>query len=109
MEDAEQSELTIDAIEELVRQSEIDFRTLRQHVKVMLLEVSQVTVGDVLERYPAEQGFGSVVGYVALGARHGEVTNATQLVHWTGKDGVDRAARVPAIYFTRERTLEFVD
>lgn len=109
MEDAAPSELTIDAVEEMVRQSEIDFRTLRDHVKAMLLEASQVSVADVLERFPAEQGFGSVVGYVALGARYGEVTGDTQLVHWTGKDGVDRAARVPAIYFTRERVLEFVD
>lgn len=109
MDDAAQSELTIEAVEELVKQSEIDFRTLREHVKAMLLEVSQVSVAEVLRRFPAEQGFGSVVGYVALGARHGEVTETSELVHWTGKDGVDRAARVPAIYFTRERFLEFVD
>jgi len=109
MDDAAESELTIDAVEELVRQSEIDFRALREHVKAMLLEVSQVTVAELLARYPAEQGFGSVVGYVALGARHGEVTDDTQLVHWTGRDGMDRAARVPAIYFTRERMLELID
>jgi hypothetical protein len=109
MDDAAESELTTDAVEELVRQSEIDFRGLREHVKTLLLEVSQVTVGDLLERFPAEQGFGSVVGYVALGARHGEVAERMQLVRWTGKDGVDRSARVPAIYFTRERMLEFAD
>lgn len=109
MNDAAQSELTIEAVEELVKQSEIDFRTLREHVKALLLEVSQATVAEVLQRFPAEQGFGSVVGYVALGARHGEVTETSELVYWTGKDGVDRAARVPAIYFTRERFLEFVD
>lgn len=109
MDDATESELTIDIVEDLVRQSEIDFRTLREHLKALLLEVSQVTVADVLDRFPAEQGLGTVVGYVALGARHGEVTQATQLVQWTGKDGAVRGARVPAIYFTRERLLEFVD
>jgi len=109
MNEAEESELTIDAVEEMVRHSEIDFRTLREHVKAMLLEVSQVTIADILERFPAEQGFGSVVGYVALGAKHAEVTQTTQHVRWTGKDGVDRAARIPAIYFTREKLLEFTD
>jgi Protein of unknown function (DUF3375) len=109
MEEAEESELTVDAVEALVRQSEIDFRTLREHVKAMLLEASQVTVADILERFPAEQGFGSVVGYVALGARHAEVAETTQRVYWTGKDGVDRSARIPAIYFTRERLIEFAD
>lgn len=109
MEDAEMSELTIEAVEELVRQSEIDFRTLREHLKTMLLEVSQVTIADVLRRFPAEQGFGSIVGYVALGAKSGEVTESNQIVSWIGSDGVDRSARVPAIYFTRERILEFTD
>ncbi len=33
-----------------------------------------MSVGDLLAEFPAEQGLGSVVGYVALGARHGEVT-----------------------------------
>lgn len=74
----------------------------------MLLEQSQVSIADVLNRYPAEQGFGSVVGYVSLGARHGEVSETAQVVSWTGKDGVDRSARVPAIYFTRERMIEFI-
>lgn len=109
MQDAPPSELTIDAVEELVKQSEIDFRKLRDNVKEALLEASQASIAEVLRRFPAEQGLGSVVGYVALGARHGEVTEATELVFWTGKDGIDRAARVPAIYFTRERLLEFVD
>ena len=109
MDDATESELTIDVIEDLVRQSEIDFRTLREHLKTLLLEVSQVTVADVLERFPAEQGLGTVVGYVALGARHGEVTPETQRVQWAGKDGAIRAARVPSIYFTKERLLELVD
>lgn len=109
MEEAAESELALDVVEDMVRQSEIDFRTLREHLKALLLEVSQVSVADALERFPAEQGLGTVVGYVALGAKHGEVTHDTQLVHWLGKDGTARAARVPAIYFTRERMLELMD
>jgi hypothetical protein len=109
MDEAVESDLTVEVVEDLVRQSEIDFRTLREHLKTLLLELSQVTVGEVLQRFPAEQGLGTVVGYVALGARHGEVTQDTQVVQWVGKDGASRAARVPAIYFTRERMLELVD
>jgi len=109
MEDAPPSELTLDVVNELLRESEIDFRSLRANVKAMLLEVSQATVADMLKRFPAEQGFGSVVGYVALGAKHGEVTPAFENICWQGKDGIDRSARVPAIYFLRERLLEFTD
>lgn len=106
MEEAPISELSLELVEELVRQSEIDFRTLQDHVKTLLLNTSQVTVGDLLKHFPAEQGFGSVVGYVALGAKHGEVTTTLESIQWQGKDGVHRSAKVPTIYFVRERFLE---
>jgi hypothetical protein len=109
MRDAQLSELGLDEIEELVRQSEIDFRTLRRHLQEALASVSQITVGQMLERYPAEQGFGSLVGYVALGAKHGELTDASETARWVGSDGQHRAARVPTIYFVRERVIELFD
>lgn len=109
MPSAEPSELDLETVSELVRQSEIDFRTLKQHVRSVLGLQSQASIGEVLAAYPAEQGLGSVVGYVALGARHGEVTDGSELVSWAGNDAVERCARVPAIYFMRERCLELVD
>lgn len=109
MHDAEVSELGLNEIEELVRQSEIDFRTLRRHLREALATVSQITVGQMLERYPAEQGFGSVVGYVALGAKYGELAHDSETARWVGSDGQHRAARVPTIYFVRESVLELFD
>jgi len=103
------SELSLDAVAELVRQSEIDFRTLRAHVRAALARAPQVSVGDMLAAFPAEQGLGSVVGYVALGARHGELTPGTEQVSWRGADRQLRSARVPALYFIRERYAELVD
>jgi hypothetical protein len=109
MEHAEPSELSLEAVSELVRQSEIDFRTLKQHLRELLNRQSQVSVGEVLQHFPAEQGLGSVVGYIALGAKHGEVTEATELIRWGGADNNARQAKVPAIYFMRERYDELVD
>ena len=109
MPDAEAAELSLEDVEDLVRQSEIDFRTLRQHLRAALVDVSQITVRELLERFPAEQGFGSVVGYVALGAKHGEMTAETEIVSWVGSDGRHRKAKVPAIYFLRESMLELVN
>ena len=109
MPEAEASELGLDVVEDMVRQSEIDFRTLREHLRVMLTSMSQVTIGQVLEHFPAEQGFGSVVGYVALGAKHGELTDKLETVSWVGADGISRKGRVPTIYFVRERALELLD
>ncbi len=103
------TELSLEAVAELVRQSEIDFRTLRAHIRAALARAAQVSVGELLEAWPAEQGLGTVVGYVALGARHGELTAGTEQVSWVGEDARRRSARVPALYFIRERYAELVD
>jgi hypothetical protein len=96
-------------VSELVRQSEIDFRTLKAHLRTILERQSQVTIAQTLTEFPAEQGLGSVVGYVALGAKHGEVTDGIELVTWEGDDATRRRAKVPTIYFMKERYLELVD
>ena len=108
MAQAEPSELTLDVISDLVRQSEIDFRTLKQHVCHMLDRKSQVSVGEVLDYFPAEQGLGSVVGYIALGAKHGEVTLGMETVSWGSDEHNMRQAKVPAISFIRERYDELM-
>lgn len=95
--------ITLDSVGELVAQSEIDFRTLKQRVRSMLAEHAQCSVGSVLERYPAEQGLGSVVGYIALGSRHGmPVPDRFESVRWCGEDGHKRRARIPLMYFLKE-------
>src|SRR6185312_16329791 len=68
---AEGAAISLDSVGELVAQSEIDFRTLKQHLRSLLAEHAQCSVGIVLQHYPARQGLGSVVGYMALGSRHG--------------------------------------
>ena len=107
------SELNLEMVAELVRQSEIDFRTLRAHVRALLERQSQASIGELLEAFPAEQGLGSVVGYVTLGARHGEVSGAltgkSEQVSWQGADSQARRALIPAIYFIKERYVELVD
>jgi hypothetical protein len=109
MKDAGLSEIGLDQISELVRQSEIDFRTLKLHIREYLAAQTQASIGQLLESFPAEQGLGSVVGYVALGVKHGEITNEAQIVCWEGDDRVFRRARVPTIYFLRERCAELTD
>lgn len=109
MPEAEPSDIGLDVVGELVRQSEIDFRTLRQNIRAMLERHTQASIRQLLEVFPAEQGLGSVVGYVALGAKHGEVTTEIELVEWRGDDEQVRRARVPTIYFMKERYVELVD
>ena len=106
---AEGAAITLDSVGELVAQSEIDFRTLKQRVHALLADRAQCSVGTVLENYPAEQGLGSVVGYVALGSRHGMlVPDRDEAVSWHGEDGQQRRARIPLLYFLKEKRDELV-
>jgi hypothetical protein len=82
-----------------VAQSEIDFRTLEEHIAELLAARGQVTVAELLRAYPAGQGLGTVVGYLALGLRDGIVAAGTDRVSWRGRDGVERSARIPRVYF----------
>jgi hypothetical protein len=106
MVDAPAADISLDEVGELVRQSEIDMRTLKAHITQALSQSSQVSIADLLRDFPAEQGLGSVVGYIALGVKFGEVAQTPLTVAWTGTDGMGREATVPGVYFLKERLHE---
>lgn len=108
MEDGEAPEIDLEAVGELVAQSEIDFRTLRGQIRAVLDDRPQASIGDVLERFPAAQGLGSVVGLLALGSRHGVRLDRWETVSWVGRDDRRRSARIPTIFFLKERADELV-
>ncbi len=106
MREGEPLPIDLESVSELVAQSEIDFRTLKEHVRSLLERRDQVSIGDVLEHFPAEQGLGSVVGLLALGSRHGIHGDSVETVAWLGEDDQGRSARIPKIYFLKERSDE---
>lgn len=108
MREGEPPSIDLESVSELVAQSEIDFRTLKEHVCSLLKQREQASIGDVLEHFPAEQGLGSVVGLLALGSRHGNKGDSVETVAWVGGDDQKRRARIPKIYFLRERMDELV-
>jgi len=108
MHEGEQPPIDLESIGELVAQSEIDFRTLKEHVWSLLEQRHQASIGDVLEHFPAEQGLGSVVGLLALGSRHGIKGDSVETVAWVGEDDQGRRARIPKIYFLKDRLDELV-
>jgi hypothetical protein len=108
MNDGEAAPISLEAVGELVAQSEIDFRTLRENIRSILRERSQASIADVLYEFPAIQGLGSIVGYIALGSKHGVPGNRSEIVTWEGMDKQQRSARIPAIYFLREKADELV-
>ena len=89
----------------MVTESEIDFRRLKQNIREVLESRSQASIGEILDAHPPHQGLGSVVGYIALGSRHGERGTAIESVRWQSGES-DREARIPMIYFLKERLHE---
>jgi len=106
--DAGAPPIGLESVADLVAQSEIDFRGLVADIRAALDERPQASIGDVLVRFPATQGLGSVVGYLALGSRHGVAAGRQEVVEWQGGDGLRRKARIPVIFFLRERVDELV-
>jgi hypothetical protein len=104
--DGDAAPIGLDDVGELVAQSEIDFRVLKANIRAALRQRSQTSIGEVMNQFPATQGLGSVVGYMALGARHGVRGDRNETVEWEGQDEQRRRARIPAIYFVRERVHE---
>jgi len=106
MTDGEAALIDLEDVGDLVAQSEIDFRALKANIRAVLEVHSQASIADVLTQFPAAQGLGSVVGYMALGARHGLRGDRSENVEWLGRDDQRRRARIPTIYFLRERVHE---
>lgn len=107
MEDAPESSMSLSDIAGMVRNSEIDFGLLKRNIYELLQRSSVVSIEELLRVYPATQGLGSVVGYIYLASRHGQVTPSHVQVRWTGMDSVERGATVPAVYFLKEKEREF--
>ncbi|WP_430389866.1 DUF3375 domain-containing protein [Dyella sp. 20L07] len=102
--DADEATISLEDVQAAVAAAEIDFRVLRASVRSELMHISQITVGQLLERHPPTQGLGTVVGYISLGVKHGHVVPGHQeLVSWVTGTGVNRRARIPLLYFVAER------
>lgn len=96
----------LENIVELLSQSEIDFRTIKSNICAVLQQNAQASIADVLEKFPATQGLGSVVGLIALGSRHGFKMESNENVAWIGNDEQKRSACIPKMLFVRERIHE---
>jgi hypothetical protein len=104
---SEGAAISLDSVSELVSQSEIDFRSLRRDLHDLLAEHDQLSISQVLNQRPAEQGLGSVVGYLSLATRHGVIGNEQEAISWKGGDGQWRHARIPLVWFLKEKRHEF--
>jgi len=99
--------LSLQDIAEMVRRSEIDLRSLKRNVLALFEDKEIVSLSELLQHYDADQGLGSVVGYISLAAKHGQIVNEhTTPISWTGADGVRRSAQAPSVFFLRSHAHE---
>ncbi|TBR39033.1 MULTISPECIES: DUF3375 domain-containing protein [Dyella] len=99
--------ISLDSVGELVAQSEINFRGLKRDIHGLLASRDQLSIAQVLDAHPAEQGLGSIIGFLSLATRHGVVSEGgTEDVSWQGGDGQWRHARIPLVWFTKEKRHE---
>jgi hypothetical protein len=106
MSDAGPSNARLEDIQSHIHRSEIDVRLLKRNIREVLDRASQASISQVLKAHPADQGLGSVIGYLQLAVRHGVGTTGREDVLWQGLDGIWRRANAPVYYFTRERLHE---
>lgn len=107
MRDAQESSMSLHRIADMVRNSEIDFAQLRRNVYELLQKSEVVSIEDLIDHYPPTQGLGSIVGYIHLAVRHGQIGQSEAQISWTGMDGAQRKANVPSVYFLKEKQHEF--
>lgn len=93
-------------VEALFKQHYVDKEKLRRHLRTVLGEDGQITLEQLLERFPLEQGLAELIAWFSLGADEGLGVideERTVEVTWTDADGRRRRAEVPDIVFVRAR------
>ncbi len=89
-------------LEKLYSQSSIDKKELRQRIKTILNEKSQVTLCDVVENYGGlKQGLAELFGYISIVKefKHSVDTNKTQHIIFNNKQ--NKQIRIPEIILSR--------
>lgn len=93
----------IDA-EALFEQNFVDRLALEAGIRRALQERDQISLSELLEQQPLQQGLAELVTYLAIaseGANGLIDERQTQTVSWIRADGLTRQARVPLVVFAR--------
>jgi hypothetical protein len=104
------SSATIDAGDEdldaaaLYSQFIVDKAALAQHVRQSLQQRTQVTLTELLQSRPLQQGLAELVAYLSLAAEPGRAViddAVEEQVAWLARNGQRKTARLPRVIFSR--------
>jgi len=88
----------------LFSQHYVDEGLLRNQIARMLSENSQVTLSDIVEKYPVTRGMAEIVTYINMANREEKSTlneNKRQQILWHDAQGRERYADIPLVIFAR--------
>lgn len=101
------SEISVEMISDLMKLSDINYAGLKNNIKACLMDAQQVSVGNLLNHFPAEQGLGSIVGYMSLACKHEQlITEHKENIVWQSDEQL-YSATIPLIFFLRSCVNEF--
>jgi hypothetical protein len=82
----------------------VDKEVLRRNLRHALQDRTQVTLHDLLDTHPLQQGLAELVAYLQLAGDDPRTVfdeEIRETVQWHGADGDWRAATLPRVIFTR--------
>ena len=92
------------ATDALFEQAYVDRDRLRGQIRHALQTQDQISLADLVDAYPLEQGLAELVTYISVATDDAAATiqeGREQAVEWLDSEGTLRRARVPLVIFTR--------
>jgi hypothetical protein len=94
----------VDDTAALYSQFVVDKGALAEHVQRMLRRRSQVTLPELVEGRPLQQGLAELVAYLSLATESGRAVFDEAVedeIAWVGPEGQQRRAKLPRVIFSR--------
>ncbi len=92
----------------LYQQTVVDKPALARHIRQSLQQRSQVSLHELCQDRPLQQGLAELVAYLELGEKNRTEhysmlidEEAEETIHWRGSDDVARSAKMPRIIYLR--------
>ena len=82
----------------------VDKAALGSHIRQALQTRAQVSLAELLQSRPVQQGLGELVAYLQLASVAAQSMvdeNTLETVYWTAADGAMRSAKMPRVIFVR--------
>lgn len=86
----------------LFEQTYVDKEVLRARLRRALQDRRQISLGELIDRYPLEQGLAELVAWMSLATGEGVGVideERSQAVTWVDADGLSRKATMPTVIF----------